>query len=128
MRVDPRLRPFLRILVLGVACSLLVGLGGWLVERQRLGPDRESAYARVEQEVKSEFDRMALTLTAMAQEEAKAAAPILLQAADDRDLRPLFATSAALVARDPSQQLAITTYDTSGAPLAWAGRPSELSV
>ncbi len=128
MRVDPRLRPFVRISVLGVACALLVGLGGRLVERQRLGPDRESAYAKVEQEVRSEFDRMALTLASMAEEQAKAAGPILRQAADDRDLRPLFANAAALVSRDPSQQLALTVYDTSGAPLAWAGRPSELSV
>ncbi len=128
MHVDPRLRPFFRISTLGVACSLLVGLGGWAVERQRLGPNRESAYAKVEIEVKSEFDRMALTLTRMSREEATIAAPILQQAADDRDLRPLFASAAAEVARDPSQQLAITVYDIGGAPIAWAGRPSELSV
>ena len=128
MRVDPRLRPFVRISLVGVACSLLVGLGGRVVERQRLGPDRESAYAKVEQEVRSEFDRMAVTLADMAREEASAAGPILRQAADDRDLRPLFANAAALVSRDPSQQLALTVYDTSGAPLAWAGRPLDLTV
>jgi signal transduction histidine kinase len=128
MRVDPRLRPFVRISLVGLTCSLLVGLGGWAVEWQRLGPDRESAYATVETEVKSEFDRMARTLARLGQEEATAAGPILRQAADDRDLRPLFASAAAAVARDPSQQLALTVYDTSGAPLAWAGRPLDLTV
>ncbi len=128
MRVDPRLRPFVRVSLLGIACSLLVGAGGWLVERTRLGPDRQAAYAKVEREVKSEFDRMALTLDRIAADEAASAAPILRQSVDDRDLRPLFASAAALVASEPSEQLALTVYDASGAPVAWAGRPSELSV
>jgi signal transduction histidine kinase len=128
MRVNPRLRPFLWISLLGVTCSLLVGLAGRVAEQVRLGSDREAAYARVEREVKSEFDLIALTLGRIAEAEARAAAPVLRRAADDRDLRPLFARAADLVSGAPSQQLALTVYDASGAPLAWAGRPSELAV
>jgi signal transduction histidine kinase len=128
MSVDLRLRPFVRILSLGVACSLLVGLGGWVAERVRLGPDRDAAYANVEQEVKSEFDRIALALARMAEAEAAASQTVLQQGADDRDLRPLFARAADLVGSEPTQQLALTVYGSTGTPLAWAGRPSELAV
>jgi signal transduction histidine kinase len=128
MRVDMRLRPFVLIVSLGIASSLLVGLAGWVAERWRLGPDRDAAYAKVEQEVKSEFDRIALTLARIAEAEAAAAQPVLQQSADDRDLRALFAHAADLVGSEPSQQLALTVYGASGSPLAWAGRPSELAV
>ena len=128
MRVAPRLRPFLRISLAGLACAVAVAVGGRIAERVRLGPDRAAAYAKVEREVRSEFDRIALDLDRMAADEAAAAAPVLQQPADARDLRPIFSIAADLVASRPSQQLAITLYDTSNTPLAWAGRPSELSV
>jgi signal transduction histidine kinase len=128
MRVQPRLRPFLWISLFGLAGATVVGLGGRMAERVKLGANREAAYAKVEQEVKSEFGRITLTLARIAADEARLAAPVLRQPADDRDVRPLFARAAALVSADPSEQLALTVYDTSGAPLAWAGRPSELSV
>lgn len=128
MRVDLRLRPFVRILSLGVACSLLVGLAGWVDERVRLGPDRAAAYAKVEQEVKSEFDRIAQSLNRIAAAEATLAQTVLEQPTDDRDVRALFARAADLVGKEPSEQLALTVYGTNGTPLAWAGRPSELAV
>ena len=53
---------------------------------------------------------MALTLAAHGPGRGDGRQPVLQQAADDRDLRPLFASAADLVARDPSQQLALTVY------------------
>ncbi len=128
MPVDSRLRPFLIILSIGVAASLLAGLAGHVAERVRVGSDRQAAYEKVQAEVTSEFDRMALTLSRIAEAEAGAAEPVLRRPADERDLRPLFERAAQLVAQGPSEQLALTVYGNDGTPLAWAGRPSELTV
>ena len=128
MRVDQRLRPFARILSLGVACALLVAFAGWVAERARLGADRQAAYEKVERAVTSEFSRLSLTLGRIAEAEAGEAASVLREPADNRNVRPLFARAAALVGGEPSTHLAITVYDAGGTPLAWAGRPSELAV
>ncbi len=127
MRLDLRQRPFLLIASIGVACAVLVMVTGWLAERVRLGADNQAAYARVEREVRSEFDRMASTLDRVAQTEAATAEPVLLRPAEERDLRPLFERAAQLVSGDTAEPLAVTVYATDGTPLAWAGRPSELT-
>jgi signal transduction histidine kinase len=128
MRLDPRLRPFLRILLLGLEGPLMVEAGGREVERARLGADRAAAYARGRQEVESELGRIAASLQRIAADQAAASAPVLAQPADERDLRPLFSRAAALVSSGPSRQLALTVYGITGSPLAWAGRPSELAA
>jgi len=127
MWADPRKRPFLLIASIGVATAALVAAGGWLTEQARLGADDGAALARVEREVRSAFARMSSSLGRVAQAEAADAERVLRQPAEERDLRPLFERAAELVGRDPAEPLAVTVYGLDGTPLAWAGRPAELT-
>jgi signal transduction histidine kinase len=128
MRVDLRQRPSLLITSIGVVCALFVGVAGWLTEQVRLGADRQAAYARVEGEIRSEFDRMTSTLSRIAQAEATTAEAVLRHPVEERDLRPLFERAAQAIGSDASEPLAVTVYGVDGTPLAWAGRTSELTV
>ena len=123
-----RQRSLVVIASLGVACSALVFAGGWAVERMRLGADDREAFGRVEQFVRSQFDRMTMSLDAIASTQAAAAEPVLSQPSEIRDLRPLFRSAASAVAGAAPAPVAITLYTNDGTPLAWAGRPSELTV
>ena len=121
-----RQRPLLLIASIGIACSVLVGAGGWVVERVRLGATDADAFRKVEQIVTAEFDETAASLKSVAEAEAAAAEPVLRQPVESRDLRPLFDRAADFVSRSSSGRLALTVYGPNDAPLAWAGRPSEL--
>ncbi len=121
-----RQRPLLLIASIGLACSALVGAGGWVAERIRLGANDRDAFLKVEQIVRRQFDQMAESLTQVAEAQAAAAEPVLRQPAESRDVRPLFDRASELVAGSSVGPLAITVYGTDGTPLAWAGRPSEL--
>src|SRR5450759_648061 len=67
MRLDLRRRRALLITSLGLACAALVAAGGWVAERARLGADAQAAYSRVEQDVRSQFERMSSSLSRVAQ-------------------------------------------------------------
>ncbi len=127
MRVDLRQRPFLLIASIGLLSAAAVVGGGWLTERSRLGEDDAAAFTRVEREVGTEFERMSSALGRVARAEALSADPVLRQPPEERDLRPLFERAAELVGRDPAEPLAVTVYGLDGTPLAWAGRPAELT-
>jgi signal transduction histidine kinase len=124
---DFRHRPLLLIALLGLACSALVVGGGRAYERLRLGATDRDAFAKVERLVRTRFETMTTSLGVMAAEQAAAAEPVLKQPAENRDLRPLFQEASALVARSASDLIAVTIYSPDGPPLAWAGRPSELT-
>ena len=121
-------RALLRIAGAGAACALLVAAGGWFAQRTVLGADEASAQARVEAEVRASFDAMARRLMEMAD---AVAAPDRVRAAADEDTiaaRELFsAARAAVGAGEAGADAALTVHDAEGAPLAWAGRPSELT-
>jgi signal transduction histidine kinase len=124
---DFRERPFLLIASIGLACSALVLAGGWTAERMRLGADDREAFGKVEQLVRAQFGQMAASLGAIAKSQALTAEPVLRQPAENRDLRPLFDRAATQVAAAAPDPVAITVYSLDGTPLAWAGRPSELT-
>lgn len=128
MRPDPRRRPLAAILLAGFTATLLVLAGGWALEHLRLGPDDRAAAGRVEAEVRQRIEAVSQTLRAAAAGLAAAARPTLAQAADERDLRPLFARAEALAPDNPFPPFAITVYGTDGSPLAWSGRPSQLPL
>ncbi len=126
--LDLRQRPFLLIASLGIACSMAVAAGGWVAERARLGADDREAFAKVEQLVRAQFDRMARFAGAIAAAQAATAEPVLRQPAENRDFRPLFDQAARLVSAAAPAPVAVTVYSLDGNPLAWAGRPSELTL
>jgi signal transduction histidine kinase len=123
-----RQRSLIVIASLGVACSALVFAGGWAVEWMRLGADDREAFGNVEQFVRSQFDRMTSSLDAIAASQVSAAEPVLSQPSENRDLRPLFRHAASAVAGAAPAPVAITLYSNEDTPLAWAGRPSELTA
>ena len=56
----------MRIVRVGVAAAVVVGLIGFGVERARLGPNDQSALRRVEAELRQRFDASAATLGTIA--------------------------------------------------------------
>lgn len=119
-------RPVLAIASVGLACVLCVVLGGWLTEWLRLGTDDDASFAKVQREVRDQFGSMIAELRAMARDEATLAATVLQSPRDQRDLRPMFQRASELVADGAGPRRALTVYGGDGAPLAWAGRPTEL--
>jgi signal transduction histidine kinase len=115
-----------RILAGGVAAVIAIGITGMAVERVRFGPTDEDAFARVEREVQSRFEQIALSLRDVAR--ILAAHPDrLAAAAGDRDAASaLFDAAASAVQRQREADLAVTVYSAGGIPLAWSGSPSEL--
>jgi hypothetical protein len=118
--------PILRVVRAGVAAAIVAGLIGYGVERARFGPSDESALARVEAELRQRVDATAATLGSIA--ERIAADPDTVRAAprDQASVKRLFVIVAAAVPEDEGGRTGITIYDALAAPLAWAGRASDL--
>ncbi|HOC19091.1 MAG TPA: ATP-binding protein [Vicinamibacterales bacterium] len=128
MRLASRRQSLIAILVAGLAATLLVVIGGWAVERVRLGPNDRAAARRVEGSVRAQLDRVSHALRGAASDLAEAARPSLAHPADERDLRPLFGRADELTSDPDARTIAVTIYGTDGSPLAWAGRPSQVPV
>ena len=129
IRVPAAPFPARRLAVLGIAglaAAALVLAGGALAERIVLGADDAAMRARVQAEVRGEFDGMALALRTLT---APVSDPNLLAAAatEDGAARRLFDAAEAALAQRPGEDLALTLYAADGQPVAWAGRPSELT-
>ncbi len=128
MRVDLRQRPFVLIALIGLLATAR-GRGRGLADRADAAwaptmarRSRGSKRGRVRRST-----RMSSSLGRVARAEAVGAEPVLRQPAEERDVRPLFDRAAELVGRDPAEPLAVTVYGLDGTPLAWAGRPAELT-
>jgi signal transduction histidine kinase len=116
----------LRIVRVGIAAALVVGLTGYGLERARFGPSDQSALNRVEAELRQRFDSSAAMLGTIAARIA--ASPDTARAAprDQTTLKRLFDLVAAAVPEDEAGRTGITIYDAAGTALAWAGRVSDL--
>ena len=121
--VSPR-----RLLAGGVLLASLAAVGGTAIELWRFGPNRAAAAARVEQQVRRNFDRMTTVLTRVAVGVAMdPEASRRLMAGPDA-ARALFE----LVDRRlsevgaPPDAVALTIYNTAGDAQAWVGRPSDI--
>ncbi|OLC48580.1 MAG: hypothetical protein AUH43_09205 [Acidobacteria bacterium 13_1_40CM_65_14] len=116
----------LRVARAGLVAALLVALVGWASERQRFGSSDQAALARVERELRQRFDASADTLGSLAarvasNREAFGAAP-----RDAAEVKRLFDACAAAIPSDQAGRTGISIYDPTAAPLAWAGRVSDL--
>jgi len=116
----------LRIVRVGIAAALVVGLAGYGLERARFGPSDESALNRVEAELRQRFDAGAATIGAIAARVAADPDAARNPPRDQATLKRLFDLVAASVPEDEGGRTGITIYDTAGTPLAWAGRVSDL--
>jgi signal transduction histidine kinase len=117
----------LRIVRAGLVAALAAGLIGYGLERARFGPDDRSALSRVEAELRQRVDASAATLGTIAAR--LAADPDTTRAAprDPAALKRLFDTVSAAIPGEDGGRTGITIYDSGGAPLAWAGRVSDLA-
>ena len=125
-------RRLLRLAAVAAAAALLVAAAGWVVQRMLLGESESAARARVEADVRRTFDeitqqlRASTTLLAdaslvrQAAAEDEAAAGRLFTAARDAVAATRDAGDSALTVFGPNVGPDVT-------PVAWAGRPSELS-
>ena len=115
-----------RVVGAGLALALLVALGGRALERVRFGNDDADATARVRAELQRHFDRSRETLGAAATLAAVARADIGAAPRDSTAVSRLFdVADAALPAGDRSR-IGVSIYDATAAPVAWAGRVSDL--
>lgn len=113
-------------LLISVVCALAVLGGGRLLERAMLGPDDVAARAHVEADVQGAVDEMALRLRTIAVGVSDAPTLETATAGDISAARRLFDAASAALARGADGEFAVTIYAADSAPVAWAGRPSEL--
>src|SRR5215831_2030557 len=117
-----------RVVRAGLVAALTVGLGGWALERARLGPSDQATVARVQADVQHRLDGSAAALSSIAARMA-AQRDAIRSAASDSDLvRDLFDAAEAAVRPEDPGRTGVTVYDAAGMPLAWAGHVSEMPL
>ena len=119
--------PFiLRVARAGLVVALLVALVGWASARQRFGSSDQAALARVERELRERFEASADTLGRLAARVASNRDAVAAAPRDAAAVRRLFDACAGAIPSDEAGRTGVTIYDATGAPLAWAGRVSDL--
>ena len=120
-------RPLLRLAAAAAGAALLVAAAGWVLQGALLGVTEEAARARVETDVRRTFAGMAQQLRAGTAVLADAALVTRAAGEDEEAAARLFAAARdAIAAERETADAALTVFAADGAPLAWAGRPSEL--
>ena len=117
-----------RLVRAGLAAALVVGASGWAIERARFGPTDQTALSRIEAELRQRLDASAETLGTIASQVA-ARRDIIRASSTSRDIaaaRRLFGVVDTALSAEEAGRTGITVYDAAAAPLAWAGRVSDL--
>ncbi|MGB7218480.1 MAG: ATP-binding protein [Vicinamibacterales bacterium] len=110
----------------GFVAALLVAASGLLLERARFGASDETAFTRVAAELQQRFDASGDALGAIAAQVAAERDAIRAARPNNADSTRLFDVVDRALPREPVQRTGVTVYDASGAPVAWAGRVSDL--
>src|SRR5499427_1106392 len=118
----------LRIVRVGIVAALVAGVVGYGIEQSRFGASDAAAVARIEAELRKRFDTSALTVGAIAARVAADPAAATPGMRDKIAVRQLFALAAATLPAEREGPTGVTIYDPTGAPIAWAGRVSDLPV
>ena len=120
-------RALLRLLLGGIAAALIASAAGFAAERARFGATPAAGRARVEAEVRDAFAAIGRGLDQAVQAARPNAVAMRLAEQSDREsLRALFDRASGGAAQVPLSGLAITIAGSTGAPIAWHGRPGEL--
>lgn len=125
-RPSSLVRAVARTALVGVLVAAAVWSAGTLLGRVRLGPTDEAAARRVENELGRQFHDVADTLAARVAQAKSDPAAIRLAARDSAVTRTLFTRLAALLPPDAVGRAGLTIYSAGAAPLAWAGRVSDI--
>jgi signal transduction histidine kinase len=115
-----------RVVRVGVLAALAVGLAGWGMTRYRFGTSDQAALARVEGELRQQLAASADALGTMAARAAADRDTIRAAARDQNARERLFDAVGAAVDSETPRRTGLTIYDADAAPLAWAGRVSDL--
>jgi signal transduction histidine kinase len=115
-----------RVVRVGVLAALAVGLAGWGMTRYRFGTSDRAALARVEGELRQQLAASADALGTMAARAAADRDTIRAAARDQNARERLFDAVGAAVDSETPGRTGLTIYDADAAPLAWAGRVSDL--
>ena len=118
------------LIAAGSAIALAAALAGAIVELWRFGFTQSASAARLERQVRRDFEQMTTVLTQVAVGVAMdpEAARALSGGSDPaRDLFELLDRRLANVDDVPDSG-AVTIYDRTGVALAWVGRPSDVGV
>lgn len=115
-----------RIVRTGLVAALAVGGAGWAYERVRLGASEADALARTESELRQRFDASAEALGRMAARLAGERDTVQAAPRDPAAARRLFAAVDAALPETDAGRMGLSIYGPGSAPLAWAGRVSEI--
>ena len=116
----------LRIVRAGIAAALVAGAAGYALERSRFGASDGDALARIQAELRQTFDASAGRVAAIADRVAADPTAATAGMRDQAAIRQLFDLAASTLPREDEGPTGITIFDPAGAPLAWAGRVSDL--
>ena len=120
-------RLLVRAIVAGGCCALIVLALGRLTEWAVLGMDDRSAQARTQAEVIASFEAMSSALRLMALGMADSETVVAAAEGDLMAASRLFAAAETAITQGNAADFAVTAYGSNGQPLAWDGRPSDLS-
>jgi len=121
-------RRLVSIAGVGLVTAALVGAGGRVVERTRLGTDNLATLVRIEDELQGRFDRSASTLASLAAEVAASSSLIMAASDDPAEASLVFTLLDELLPIDGTGDTGITVYGPGARPIAWAGRVSDLPL
>ena len=116
-----------RLFAGGLVLALVVAASGGAIERARFGSTDDEALARVEAELRQQFDASARSLGEMAANVRSHSSVIHAAVRDRTETKPLFDVVSSALGQSPTGPAGITVYDASDRPLAWAGRVSDLA-
>jgi signal transduction histidine kinase len=115
-----------RIARTGVLAALAVAAIGWGLERARHGASEADAVARIEGELRGQFEQSVESVHRMVDQVVAVRLAVPAAARDQGSIRSLFEGVDAAVPRESAGRTGVTVYDENAVPLAWAGRTSEL--
>jgi signal transduction histidine kinase len=116
-----------RLFAGGLIVALAVVAAGGAIERARFGSTDDEALARVEAELRRQFDTSARALGDLAATVRADSGAIRAALRDRTEAGRLFDVASNALAQQPSGPTGITIYDATNRPLAWAGRVSDLA-
>ncbi|MFL6279870.1 MAG: ATP-binding protein, partial [Vicinamibacterales bacterium] len=119
-----------RLLVAGSVLALIAAIGGLALEGWRFGLTRAATAARVEQQVRREFDRTTAALSRVAVGVATDPDAVRALAQGPEAARDLFELLDRRLSESDAapDAIAVTIYDRNGVALAWVARPSDVGV
>src|SRR5262245_28256228 len=115
-----------RVLRAGLAAAVLVATAGWVLGLARYGRSDQDAVDRIEAELRQQFAASAETLARIAEQLGADRIAVGTTSRTLAPVRSLFGAVDAALPREEVPRTGITIYNSAGAPLAWAGRTSDV--